>query len=123
MHRCHGPAGWNEVLIVNEQNEHDDIVLSPHERLTLRHIEADLGVDRRLVRRMGRLRRPRQWRLLAVSVAMLTCTSLFLAVLGIRTSDPAVIWTFAALWPLTLLQAFRLLCRVSKSGERFTAWL
>ncbi|MFE7174140.1 DUF3040 domain-containing protein [Streptomyces sp. NPDC057616] len=108
---------------MNERNEPDDTILTPHERLTLRHIEADLISDRRLVRRMGQLRGPRPWRRLALSVAMLTCASLFLAVLGIRTSDPAVIWSFAALWPFTVLQAFRLLCRMSSTRDRFTSWL
>lgn len=116
-------AGWNEVLTVNERNEPNEIVLSPHERLTLRHIEAGLSVDRRLVRRMGRRGGPRPWRWPAVSVALLTCASLFFAIMGIRTSDPVFIWSFAGVWPFTLLQAFRLLCRVSRSGERFTAWL
>lgn len=122
MIRCRGP-GWNEVLIVNERNEPNDIVLSPYERLALRHIEAELSGDRRLARRMGRTRLPRPRRRLALTVAVLACVSLTLAVIGIRTADPAVIWSFAALWPLTLFQAFRLLCRVSGAGDRITSWL
>ncbi|MFJ9543327.1 DUF3040 domain-containing protein [Streptomyces sp. NPDC101225] len=108
---------------MNERDEPDDIMLSDHERIALRHIEAGLGDDRRLVRRMGRMERPRPWRLLALSVAMLACASLILAVLGIRTSAPVAIWSFAAVWPLTLLQAFRLLCRTSSARDRFTSWL
>jgi hypothetical protein len=104
----HGNAVTNEVLRVENRNDPDDVVLSPHERLTLRYIEAELRGDRRLARRMRR-RGSRVW--LPLSVAALACASLVLIVLGIRTSDPAVIWCFAALWPLTLLQAFRLLCR------------
>jgi hypothetical protein len=116
-------AGWNEVLIVKDRNEPDDIVLSPHERLALQHIEAELSGDRRLARRMGQApdRRPR--RRLVLTVAILACGSLFLAVLGIRTSDPVFIWSFAGLWPFTLLQAFRLLCRMSSHGNRITSWL
>lgn len=117
------PAGWNEVLSVNDRNEPDDIVLSPHERLALRHIETALSGDRRLARRMGRAPHPRPRRLLVLTVVVLVCASVFLAVLGIRTSDPVVIWSFAGLWPFTLLQAFRLLCRVSSHGSRITSWL
>ena len=105
---------------MNDRNEHDDIVLSPREMLALRRIEAELGGDRRLVRRMG-LTRPRRWP--ALTVAILTCASLFLAVMGIRTSDPVFLWSFAALWPFTVLQAFRLLCRMSSTGARITSWL
>ncbi|MFI6567484.1 DUF3040 domain-containing protein [Streptomyces sp. NPDC050534] len=108
---------------MNDRNEHDDIVLSPREMLALRRIEAELGGDRRLVRRMGLTRSPRPRRRLALTVAILTCASLFLAVMGIRTSDPVFIWSFAALWPFTVLQAFRLLCRMSSTGARITSWL
>ncbi|MFG2794103.1 DUF3040 domain-containing protein [Streptomyces sp. NPDC048419] len=108
---------------MNDRNEPNDIVLSRHERLALRHIEAELSGDRRLARQMGRTRPPRPRRRLVLTVVILTCASLLLAVMGIRTSDPAVIWGFAALWPFTLLQAFRLLCRLSSSGDRVTSWL
>ncbi|MGY6026779.1 DUF3040 domain-containing protein [Streptomyces spinosirectus] len=108
---------------MNDRNEHDDNVLSPHEKLALRHIEAQLSGDRRLVRRMGLTRPPRARRWLALTVAVLTCASLFFAVMGIRTSDPQFIWSFAALWPFTVLQAFRLLCRMSSTGGRITSWL
>ncbi|MFE7854758.1 hypothetical protein [Streptomyces sp. NPDC057403] len=58
--------------------------------------------------RAGRPIRP-FW--LPPAVTLLGAASLFLLVVGIRTSDPGAIWAFAALWPLTLLQGFRLLCR------------
>ncbi|MFJ9118708.1 hypothetical protein ACIRJO_24500 [Streptomyces sp. NPDC102394] len=45
------------------------------------------------------------------AVTLLGAASLFLLVVGIRTADPGVIRSFAAAWPLTLLQGFRLLCR------------
>ncbi|MFJ1604526.1 hypothetical protein ACIOHS_14325 [Streptomyces sp. NPDC088253] len=48
----------------------------------------------------------RPW--LPLSVASLTCASLLLLVMGILTSNPAVLCCFAALWPVTLLLAFRL---------------
>lgn len=120
-----------EVLIVNDRSDPDDVVLSPHERLALRRIEAELSADRRLTRRMRhhmsrRLRRPVSRRWLPLSTAALLSASVFLVVMGVRTSDPAVLWCFAALWPLTLLQGFRLLCRASREGsdqeERGTPW-
>jgi hypothetical protein len=32
-------------------------------------------------------------------------------VTGIVTSEPGVVWAFAAVWPVTLFAVFRLLCR------------
>ncbi|MFI9827076.1 DUF3040 domain-containing protein [Streptomyces sp. NPDC051913] len=127
---------------MNDRSDPDDVVLSPHERLTLRRIEAELSGDRRLTRRMCRLLhqpagrphhragRPVPRRALPLSTAALLSASVFLVVMGVRTSDPVLLWCFAALWPLTLLQAFRLLCRVTeagpeartRSGEPGTPW-
>lgn len=45
---------------------------------------------------------------------LLGTASVFLAVVGVRTSDLAVLWAFAVLWPVPLLQAFRPLCRWSR---------
>jgi hypothetical protein len=108
---------------MNDRSDPDDVVLSPHERLALSRMEAELSADRRLTRRMGhptnrRPRRPvsRSW--LPLSTAALLSASVSLVVLGVRTSDPAVLWCFAALWPLTLLQGFRLLCRATREGAR-----
>ncbi|MBK3623601.1 hypothetical protein JHN59_01830 [Streptomyces sp. MBT49] len=42
---------------------------------------------------------------------MLLAVSVTLMVYGITTSEPGVIWAFAAVWPLTLYTAFRLLRR------------
>ncbi|KUN26628.1 hypothetical protein AQJ23_15875 [Streptomyces antibioticus] len=113
-----------EVPTVSDRRDPDDVVLSPHERLALYRIEAELNADRRLTRRMrhhtGRgLRNPvpvsrRCW--LPLSTAALLSASVFLVVMGIRTSYPAVLWCFAVLWPLTLLQGFRLLCRAAGEG-------
>ncbi|MBL1084557.1 DUF3040 domain-containing protein [Streptomyces actinomycinicus] len=103
---------------------HDDVRLSPHERLALLQIEANLRQDRRLARRLGR---PRRTLWLPSSVALLVLASVFVAVMGIRTSDPALLWCFLVLWPLTLFQVFRLLCRTAgprpRSGARLTPWL
>ncbi|MEU9208006.1 DUF3040 domain-containing protein [Streptomyces sp. NPDC048415] len=88
--------------------------LSLRERLILKHIETELRRDRRLQRT---LRAPGRDPWLPTAVTLLGVASAFLMVVGIRTSDPAVIWAFAALWPLTLLQAFRLLCRWSKPRD------
>ena len=50
-------------------------------------------------------------------MTLLAPASVVLMVAGIRTSDPAVIWAFAGVWPLTLLLAFRLLCRWSTPSD------
>ncbi|MES4891632.1 DUF3040 domain-containing protein [Streptomyces sp. NPDC096012] len=94
---------------------HDEVRLSPRERLTLLRIEADLRQDRRFARRMGAARRGRR---LPVAVLLLGAASVFVAVMGIRSSDPSLLWCFAVLWPLTLFQAFRLLCRATCGRRR-----
>ncbi|MFF7972388.1 DUF3040 domain-containing protein [Streptomyces sp. NPDC007905] len=107
----------------------DDVRLSPRERLALQLIEADLRQDRRLVHRMRparRMARTSRGMWLPLAVLLLAGASVFVAVMGIRTSHPALLWCFALLWPLTLLQAFRLLCRTVRrraSGGRVTPWL
>ncbi|MFI5966211.1 hypothetical protein ACIA8J_29115 [Streptomyces asoensis] len=45
------------------------------------------------------------------TVAVLLAVSVTLMVYGITTYEPGVIWAFAAVWPLTLYTAFRLLRR------------
>ncbi|WP_251092034.1 DUF3040 domain-containing protein [Streptomyces sp. Caat 7-52] len=105
---------------------HDEVRLSARERLALLQIEANLRQDRRFAHRMGDAR-PRGW--LPAAVLLLGVASVFVAVMGIRTSDPTLLWCFALLWPLTLLQAFRLLCRAARPrprpspGPRVTPWL
>lgn len=98
-----------------DDGDTDDVRLSPSERLALLRIEVTLGRDRRFARAM-RGKPAGAW--LTVSVLLLAASSVFLAVLGIRTSDPVVVWCFAALWPLTLFQTFRLLRRLSRRGGR-----
>ncbi|MEV4336849.1 DUF3040 domain-containing protein [Streptomyces sp. NPDC049590] len=97
--------------------EHDGVRLSARERLALARIEAGLRQDRRFARRMGEAGEG-PW--LPVAVLLLGVSSVFVAVMGIRTSDPALLWCFALLWPLTLVQAFRLLCRTTRSRPRRT---
>ncbi|WP_030946548.1 DUF3040 domain-containing protein [Streptomyces sp. NRRL S-646] len=104
-----------------EHPDPENVVLSSHERLALRSIEAQLSCERRLAR--GMRRRPRSQLWLPPSVALLTCSSLFLVVMGVRTADPVVIWCFAGLWPFTVVQSFRLLCRAGRGGARITSWL
>ncbi|MGW1005828.1 DUF3040 domain-containing protein [Streptomyces sp. NPDC002520] len=108
---------------MDEWQNPDDVRLSPRERIALLEIEAHLRQDRRLAHRMRRAGRT-LW--LPLSVALLGVASVFVAVMGIRTSDPALLWCFALLWPLTLLQAFRLLCRAARRRgcrEHVTPWL
>ncbi|MFF8974767.1 DUF3040 domain-containing protein [Streptomyces sp. NPDC014995] len=91
--------------------------LSDDERRVLAEMERALRRDRRLDRRLRTLRwRPGLSRLASctphpLAVALLLAVSVALMVAGIITSAPAVIWAFAAVWPLTLYAAFRLLCR------------
>ncbi|WP_174267262.1 DUF3040 domain-containing protein [Streptomyces sp. SLBN-31] len=88
----------------------DDPPLSLSERFILKDIERRLRRDPRLRHRMRSGHRVRSY-WLPLAVTLLGAASLFLMVVGIRTSDPPVIWAFAGLWPLTLVQGFRLLCR------------
>jgi hypothetical protein len=103
---------------------HDEVRLSHRERIALLQIEADLRRDRRFARRMGAAHRE-VW--LSSAVLLLMVASVFVAVMGIRTSDPALLWCFALLWPLTLFQAFRLLCRAThhrpRQGAGVSPWL
>jgi hypothetical protein len=98
--------------------------LSDHEQRILDEIERALSRDRRLTRRLrtARLRRcpdlsraarrtPRPW-----TVAVLLVVALALMTAGALTSEPGVIWAFAAVWPAALFAAFRLLCGWSRTG-------
>jgi hypothetical protein len=93
--------------------------LPEHEQRILDQMEADLRRDRRFARR---LRSPRAKRTLSVTrvadyrprartVAFLVLVAGALMVTGIRTSEPAVIWAFAGVWPIALFGVLRLLCR------------
>ncbi|MER5525771.1 DUF3040 domain-containing protein [Streptomyces sp. NPDC002677] len=100
---------------MENRNDPDDVALSSYERVALLLIEAELRQDRRLARRM-RLPGARPW--LPLSVAALTCASLLLLVMGILTAELAVLWCFTAVWPVTLLLAFRLLRHPTNIGDR-----
>ncbi|MEW2625862.1 DUF3040 domain-containing protein [Streptomyces sp. NPDC048106] len=114
-------------------DKREETRLSPRERLALLEIEAHLRQDRGFARRMeGGAHREQGDRAhrgvwLPVGVLLLAVASAFCAVMGIRTSDPGLLWCFAVLWPFTLFQSFRLLCRAARRrghpGERLTSWL
>ncbi|MEU6353657.1 DUF3040 domain-containing protein [Streptomyces sp. NPDC047072] len=100
--------------------------LPDHEQRILDDMERALRRDRRLDRRLRTLKVRRRpdlsgpvarvagYRPHPLTAAVLLAVSITLMVIGIRTSDPAVIWTFAGVWPLTLFAGFRLLCRWSE---------
>ncbi|MCH5670303.1 DUF3040 domain-containing protein [Streptomyces gilvus] len=96
--------------------------LPDHEQRALDEMERALSRDRRLERRLRTFRpsrrpdlarlaahRPRLW-----TVAFLLLVSIGLMVAGIVTSEPAVIWAFAGVWPAALFVSFRLLCRLTE---------
>jgi len=93
--------------------------LPDHEQRILDEVERALRRDRRLDRRLRthRLRRcpdlsrVTHYRPHVMTVGLLLTAAITLLVLGIVTSRPAVIWSFAAVWPLALFAAFRLVCR------------
>lgn len=97
--------------------------LPENEQRILDEMERALRRDRRLARRLRThrvSRRPGPARALARlasyrprvrTVVVLLAVSAGLMVAGIVTSEPGVIWAFAALWPLTMFAAFRLMCR------------
>ncbi|MEU0286530.1 DUF3040 domain-containing protein [Streptomyces sp. NPDC052492] len=101
--------------------------LPEHEQNILDEIERSLRRDRRLdrlLRGQRARRRPDVKRLLGRpatcrprgrTVALLVAVSVALVVTGIVTSAPWALWTFAAVWPVTLFATFRLLCRWSGS--------
>ncbi|MBQ1093517.1 DUF3040 domain-containing protein [Streptomyces sp. B93] len=83
--------------------------LTVHEQRVLDDMERVLRRDRRLDRQLRTLKPARDPRARTVAVPLLVSVALMVA--GIRTSEPAVIWAFAVVWPPTLVLAFRLLCR------------
>ncbi|MEU1189605.1 hypothetical protein [Streptomyces sp. NPDC005859] len=106
--------------------------LPEREQRILEEMERALRRDRRFQRRLRRLsrsghsgrpgrlaragRRPTMSRRVfrtpgPWAVALLLAVSVALMVSGITTSEPGVLWAFAAVWPLTLYAAFWLLFR------------
>ncbi|CAL9565535.1 hypothetical protein SUDANB58_04730 [Streptomyces sp. enrichment culture] len=96
--------------------------LTEREQRILDELERDLRRDRRLDRWMRTFRPGRRsvlarlaaYRPRRRTVALLSALSVTLMVTGIVTSEPAVIWAFALVWPVTLFAAFRLLCRCTE---------
>ncbi|GAA2461556.1 DUF3040 domain-containing protein [Streptomyces glaucus] len=97
--------------------------LPDHEQRILDQIERGLRRDRRLARRLRTLGPPRRRRVpirpvgrrpRTVTVTALLAVSVALMVAGIVTSEPGVILAFAAVWPVALFAAFRLLCRCTE---------
>ncbi|AOW89761.1 MULTISPECIES: DUF3040 domain-containing protein [Streptomyces] len=93
--------------------------LPDHEQRILDEVERALRRDRRLDRRLRTLRLARRPDLTRVAayrprtptVLLLLALAVALMVAGIVTSEPGVLWSFAAVWPVTLFAVFRLLCR------------
>ena len=92
--------------------------LSARERRILAEIEEDLGADTGFARALGsgRARRRSRFgsgRLAGPGAALLGPLALVLFVTAVVTEVPALIWSFAAVWVLTLLCFLRLLLRWS----------
>jgi hypothetical protein len=93
--------------------------LSEQEQRILEEVERELCRDRRLDRELRTFRpgpgpglaRLASYRPRALTVALLCVLAVTLMVTGIVTSEPGVVWAFAAVWPVTLFAVFRLLCR------------
>lgn len=99
--------------------------LPEHEQRILDQMEEELRGDRRFSRRLRklgvrrrlgltfltRLTRPADHRPRTGTVVFSVLVSVSLLVAGICTSEPAVIWAFAGVWPLTLFGVLRLLRR------------
>ncbi|MFI8372324.1 DUF3040 domain-containing protein [Streptomyces sp. NPDC085466] len=95
----------------------DETRLSAYERRVLAEIEEDLSADGGLARRMTghrparRLPAPPAGRLGAPAAAVLGAATLTLLVLAVATSAPALIWSFATAWVVTLILLLRLVVR------------
>ena len=95
--------------------------LPDHEQRILDEVERALRRDRRLDRRLRTLRlrrgpdltRVASYRPRTLTVFLLLALSVTLMVTGVVTSEPAVIWAFAAVWPLALFAVLRRLFRRS----------
>ncbi|MFJ3903904.1 DUF3040 domain-containing protein [Streptomyces sp. NPDC090025] len=94
----------------------DGAQLSPRERRILAEIEQDLGADTGFVRALGSGRtrlRPGTGRLLGPATMVLAPVTLILFVMAVAGQHPALVWSFAVAWVLTLVCALRLLLRWS----------
>lgn len=106
---------------MDEKDHADGVRLTARERAALAEIEEGLRQDHEPDhepaprRRSGRRRLP-------IAVALMLICSMVLAVVGITTSQAALLWCFAVLWPLTVLQLVRLLGRWIRATGPFTPW-
>ncbi|MFD7976426.1 DUF3040 domain-containing protein [Streptomyces sp. NPDC059071] len=97
----------------------DGAKLSPRERRILAEIEEDLRADTGLARALGAARPRRRFRLVSGSLtawgaALLAPLAVVLLVTAIATEAPALIWSFAVVWVLTLTCLMRLLLQWSR---------
>jgi len=102
---------------VDERDHADGVRLTARERAALAEIEEGLRQDHE-----PPPRRPSGGRWLPLTVVLMLMCSVVLAVVGIRTSDAALLWCFAVLWPLTMVQIIRLLGRWIRTTGPFTPW-
>ncbi|MFE2531256.1 DUF3040 domain-containing protein [Streptomyces sp. NPDC059371] len=102
---------------MDEKDRADGVRLTARERVALAEIEEGLrqGQEPPPRRPSGGLRLP-------FMVALMLMCSVVLAVVGIRTSEAALLWCFAVVWPLTVLQIVRLLGRWIRTTGPFTPW-
>ncbi|MFD5326244.1 DUF3040 domain-containing protein [Streptomyces sp. NPDC127092] len=97
----------------------DGAKLSPRERRILAEIEEDLCTDTGLARALGSGRPRRRFRLgsgtpTGWGAALLAPLAVVLLVTAVATEAPALIWSFAVVWVLTLVCLMRLLLRWSR---------
>ncbi|MEY2242140.1 DUF3040 domain-containing protein [Streptomyces sp. BF23-18] len=104
---------------MDERDHADGVRLTARERAVLAEIEEGLRQEHAPA---PAPRRPSGGRRLPVAVALMLVCSVVLAVVGIRTSSAALLWCFAVVWPLTMLQFVRLLSRWIRNSGPFTPW-
>ncbi|MFI0960846.1 DUF3040 domain-containing protein [Streptomyces sp. NPDC021080] len=104
---------------MDDRDRADGVRLTARERAALAEIEEGLRQDHDPEPAPGR---PPGGRRLPLAVVLMLMCSTALAVVGIRTSNAALLWCFAVLWPLTVLQTVRLLGRWIRTTGPFTPW-
>ncbi|MFB7242019.1 DUF3040 domain-containing protein [Streptomyces populi] len=104
---------------MDDSDRTDGVRLTARERAALAEIEEGLRQDHDPAPVPSR---PSGGRRLPLTVALMLVCSVVLAVVGIRTSEPALLWCFAVMWPLTVLQIIRLLGRWIRTTGPFTPW-
>ncbi|MET7981759.1 MULTISPECIES: DUF3040 domain-containing protein [unclassified Streptomyces] len=104
---------------MDDRDRTNGVRLSARERAALAEIEEGLRHDHDPA---PAPRRSSHRRRLPITVVLMLLGSVALAVVGISTSDAAVLWCFAVLWPLTVVQACRLVRRWIRTTGPFTPW-